>query len=86
MSMSGYMAIFNVIRQKAGGRIPGINKHPLNAISHFYHTNIIFWLQRSACHDGLFTVDALVFFFYHRLTSSISAVVIKYCSTWLFLL
>lgn len=33
--MSGYMAIFNVIRQKAGGIIPGINKHPLNAISHF---------------------------------------------------
>lgn len=35
MSMSGYMAVLNVIRQKAGVIIPGINKHPLNAISHF---------------------------------------------------
>lgn len=33
--MSGYMANLSVIRQKAGVIIPGINKHPLNAISHF---------------------------------------------------
>lgn len=35
MLMSGYMAVLNVIRQKAGVIIPGINKHTLNVISHF---------------------------------------------------
>lgn len=78
MSMSGYMAILNAIRQKSGVIIPGINKHPLNAISHFIIPTSSSGYKEA---HALFTVDALVFFFYYRLTSNISAVVIKYGST-----